>query len=238
MVQTPAPAPLSLPARLMGVLVSPRETFASVAAHPRWFDVLAVSLGIFVAAQTWLLSTEVGRQALVDQQVTQLESFGVTVDDAMYANFEQQAKYAPYIQAAAVLVFSPLFLVVVAGIFRGVFAALGGEATFRQVFAVLAHTSVLNIVQAVFVTPLNYARESLGSPTTLASFAPMLADGSFLGNFLGAIDLFIVWSIALMAIGLAVLYRRRTGPILVTLLAVYALIALVIAAVKAALGGS
>ena len=41
-----------------------------------------------------------------------------------------------------------------------------------------------------------------------------------------------------MSIGLAVLYRRKTGSIFWSLVAVYAVIAIAIAAVKAALGGS
>jgi uncharacterized membrane protein len=66
----------------------------------------------------------------------------------------------------------------------------------------------------------------------------MLPEGSFLANFLGAIDLFILWSIGLTSIGLAVLYRRRTPPIFISLVVVYLVIALAIAAVKASLGGS
>ena len=38
-----------------------------------------------------------------------------------------------------------------------------------------------------------------------------------------------------LAIGLGVLYRKRTGPIATTLLAVYVAIALIIAAIKTAL---
>ncbi|MCU0256647.1 MAG: YIP1 family protein, partial [Vicinamibacterales bacterium] len=131
--------------------------------------------------------------------------------------------------------FTALFAGLLFGVFSG---ALGGQASFKQVFAVLAHTSVLSLLQALFVTPMNYARESLSSATSLGVFLPMLPEGSFLANFLGAIDLFILWSLALTAIGLAVLYRRKTAPIFISLVAAYAVIALAIAAVKAALGGS
>lgn len=238
---TPSPdaAPLPLLARVTGVLFSPRETFANVAAFPRWFGVMAVGLGAFALASVVFLSTPVGQQALLDQQVAQLEAFGRTVDDAMYGQLQQQVKFAPYIQGVSILLFAPLVTLVFAGVLFGVFSGmLGGQASFRQVFAVLAHTSVLNLVQALFITPLNYARESMSSATSLGVFLPMLPEGSFLSNFLGAIDLFILWSVALMSIGLAVLYRRRTAPIFVSLVIVYAVIALAIAAVKASLGGS
>jgi hypothetical protein len=235
----PAAAPLSLPARIVGVLFSPRETFANVALFPRWFGVMAVSLVLFAGAQAGFLSTEVGREAAIDQQVTQMEGFGMTVSDAQYSRLKEQARYTPIIQGVAILLVSPVFTAVVAGLLFGVFSgALGGQATYKQVFAVLAHTSVLNIVQALVVTPLNYVRGTLSSATSIGVFFPMLEEGTFLSNLFGAIDLFIIWSIALMSIGLAVLYRKKTGSIFLSLVAVYAVIAIAIAAVKAALGGS
>jgi len=47
-----------------------------------------------------------------------------------------------------------------------------------------------------------------------------------------------IWWIVSLAIGLAVLYRRRTGPIATTLLVIYASIGLIIAAIKTALSGA
>ena len=46
--------------------------------------------------------------------------------------------------------------------------------------------------------------------------------------------LFLIWWILSLAIGLGVLYRKRTAPIAVTLFVVYAAIALIIAAIKTA----
>jgi hypothetical protein len=51
-------------------------------------------------------------------------------------------------------------------------------------------------------------------------------------RFLGAIDLVLVWWIITLSIGLAVLYRRRTGGIAMTLLAIYVVIALIIGYVR------
>lgn len=236
---TQTSAPMPLPARMLGVLFSPSATFANVAAFPRWFGVLAVSLLVLAAANYVFLSTPVGQQASLDQQVAQIEGFGQTVDDAMYEQLKGRAKFGAVITAVAILIMSPVITVIFAALLFGVFSGvLGGQATFKQVFAVLAHTSVLNLVQALFITPLNYVRESLSSATSLGVFLPMLPEGSFLANFLGAIDLFILWSLTLTSIGLAVLYRRKTLPIFISLATVYVVIALAIAAVKAALGGS
>ena len=73
---TPATAPLSLPARVLGVLFSPRRTYADVAAHPRWLGVFIVIVALTSAVGTAFLSTEVGRNAVIDQQITQSEAYG------------------------------------------------------------------------------------------------------------------------------------------------------------------
>ena len=121
---------------------------------------------------------------------------------------------------------------IIGGILYAVFnAALGGNARFKQVLSVVAHAGVVPLLSALFATPLNYFRESMTSPTTLSVFLPRLEEGSFAGRFLGLIDLFLIWWVVVLAIGLAVLYRRKTQPILIGLLSVYILIGGVIALV-------
>jgi hypothetical protein len=90
----------------------------------------------------------------------------------------------------------------------------------------------------VFTLPLNYARESLSSPTNLAVFAPFLDEGSLAARFLGMIDLFLVWWVVVLAIGLAVLYRRLAGPVAFWLLGADVGIAGVIAVIMRAFAGS
>ena len=122
---------------------------------------------------------------------------------------------------------------VVAGISFAVFnAMLGGDATFKQVFAIVCHSGAVLAALSFFTTPLAYVRESLSSATNLAIFLPFLDDSSFLARMLGSIDLIFIWWILSLAIGLGVLYRKRTAPIAITMLAVYAAIGVIIAAIK------
>jgi len=122
-------------------------------------------------------------------------------------------------------------LLVAAGLLFAVFnAVLGGTATFKQVYATVAHSAFVWVVGWIFVMPLNYVRESMSSPTNLAVLVPMLDENAFVTRLLGTIDLFMVWWTIVLAIGMAVLYRRRTPPILTTFLAIYGVIALGIAA--------
>ena len=102
----------------------------------------------------------------------------------------------------------------------------------------MAFSSVVTALRALFATPLSYAKGSLSSPTTLTALVPFFDDNTFAARLLGAIDLFLIWWIVSLAIGLGVLYKRRTAPIATGFLVVYGAIALTIAAVRTVLAGA
>ena len=234
---TTAPAK-SLPARFAGILFAPRATYASVAAHPRWLGMLLVVFLISAAASVALLSTEVGRNAVIDQQVASREAFGRPMTQAEIDRVEAFAPYFVYITPVFQLFGLSAAALLISAIAFAVFnALLGGDATFKQTFAVVCHSGVVLAALSVFTTPLAYVRGSLSSATNLAVFLPFLDESSFLARMLGSIDLIFIWWMLSLAIGLGVLYRKRTGPIAVTMLAVYVAIGVIIAAIKTASTG-
>ena len=234
-----APAPKSLLARCIGIITAPKDTFASVAAFPKWLTLLAISAVLIAFFAALPMTTDAGRQAAIDQQVQQRKAFGIETDDAQYAQIERMSKIMPYITAVTVLVMSPIMVLVIGGILFAIFnAALGGEASFKQMMAIVVHAGVISTVSAVFSGIINYFRGAVGSVATLGALLPMLPEKSFLASLLGAVDVFLIWWLLVLAMGLAVLYRRRTQPIAISLLAVYAVIAIVIAVVKSRVGGA
>jgi hypothetical protein len=229
----------SLPARIVGVLVAPRATYADVAAHPRWLGVLLCIILLGATGTFVFLSTEVGKTAMLDQQVKMMESFGMKITDAAYTRMEQGVDRARYTGAAGQAVALPIAALIVSAIALAVFTAfLGGDARFKQVYAVVVHSGVVLSVSQLFGLPLAYAKESMSGATNLAVFLPFLDENSFAARALGSVDLFILWWAVSVSIGLGVLYKRRTGPIAFTLIAVYVAIGLVIAAVKTAVSGA
>lgn len=225
---------VGLLARLIGVVFAPRDAYAAVAARPSWLGAMTVAGVIFIAVQVIFLSTEVGRNAALDQQLGVLKAFGITVTDQMLQQMETRQAYAPYTTAASLVVSLPLVAAVVAGLLLAVFTAiLGGGADFKQVYAVVAHSMIIGAIQQVFSVPIMYARADMSSPTRLSVFFPMLNEMGFATYLLSAIDLFYIWSLVNVSIGVAVLYKRRTGPVAAVLLSIYAVVAVIIAAVRA-----
>ena len=235
-----SPAPRAgLLSRFIGIITAPRATFQSIAAHPTWLGMFALTVAITVLCTSGPMFTEWGQQAALDQQVRMMESFGQTIDDAAYARMQTGMKFAKYTSGIAIVVFSPIMLLITSAIFYVIFSvAMGGTATFKQQIAVNVHAGVIPTLALLFATPLNYARGSLSSTTNFAVFFPMLDENSFLARVLGVIDLFWIWYVIVLAIGLAVLYKRRTQPVVIGLLSVYALIAVCVALIRGMFGGS
>lgn len=235
-VQTGAsPAPKSLVARAIGIITAPRATYESVIAHPKWFGMLAlcaVGLGVLIGG---FLLTKVGQDAWLDAALN--SPFSGQVSDQQIQAMEKMAPYVGYGTVVYMLVLVPVFMAILAGILYAVFnAAMGGNATYKQVFTVVVHTGPVGLLSQLFTVPLNYFRGTMTSATTLAVLLPMLPEKSFAARLLGMIDLFLIWQFIVLSIGLAVLYRRRTQPIATALLVVYAIIAVIVAFVRRGAG--
>ena len=225
--------------RFLGVITSPKTTFQTVAAHPRWFGMFLLTVLIIASCTSFPMFTESGRQAALEQQVSQMQSFGMEINDEAYARMEKGMAIAPYTSFAGVVIVSPIFALIIAGILFVVFnAVMGGTATFKQLFSVLVHAGVISALAQLFTAPLNYLTGSLSGKTNLAVLLPMLDENSFLASLLGTIDFFMVWYVIVLAIGLGVLYKRRTQGIAMGLFAVYAVIGICIAVFKSSFGGS
>lgn len=227
----------SLPARVLGVIHSPARTFAAVAADPRWLGVLVLTLAINAAVGIVLMQTDAGRHALLDQMVRSAEAYGTTINDAQYAQLERMSERGATFLTVGAVVGGLVAVTGLAGILLGIFnVGFDGRASYRQMLAIVAHAGVILTLRALFAAPLNYASESFASPSALGVFFPMLDEASPAARFLGFIDLFLIWWVIVLAIGMSVLYRRPAQPIALGFLGAYVVIALVWAGAMAMLG--
>jgi hypothetical protein len=233
------PGPKNLFARFIGVITAPQDTFRSIVAHPRWLAMLVLTSLLVATFSALPMTTDAGKQAAIDQQVEQRRSFGMETSDQDYAQMERMSGVMPYITFGMVLVMSPIMALVISGILFAIFnAALGGEATFKQVLSVLVHAGAVSALSTVFSGIINYFRGGVGSAANLGALLPMLPEDSFAAHLFGTIDVFLVWYVIVLAIGLGVLYKRRTQPIAISLLAFYAIVAVAIAIFKSRAGGA
>jgi hypothetical protein len=224
--------------RLIGMIAAPRATLTEVVVRPRSIDLAMVILFIAATSSVTFLATGVGRLAALDQQVQRLESVGTSVTDERYAQLLALQPYQPLLGAAAILVGWPILWILVAAVLRAAYnLGTGIRASFAQVLAVVVHAASVFALRAVIAWPIDYARESRGGATTLGTLFPMFGEATFGARLLGAIDLFAIWWIALLALGLGILYERRATSFARWLFGSYAAGATLLAITQAVRGG-
>lgn len=221
-------APLSLVQRFFGMLTSPKATYESVVSFPRWVGMLVLTTVITLVVVGAFMSTEVGHDIVVQQGIAR----GQPAEAA-----EMGAKIAKYVAPVFILVLSPLMTLAAAGILLGVFAITGGTASYKQVLAVWVHSGVIPAVAGIVNSVINYFRATDVNVTSLAGLSQAFGEKSFPANFISTFDLVTIWWLFVLAIGLAVLYRRRTQNIFLALMGVHVVISLAVAAIKGAFGG-
>lgn len=225
------PTPPSLMSRAVGVITAPRATFEKIVAAPRVGGALMLVTIISTLAVGLLLSSERGQQAWLDQAVAQQEAFGQTVSDEAYARMQDMSKYAAYMGAVQFIVGVPLGALIMGGILYAIFNALmGGSATFKQVMAVVAHSQIISALAFLVTTPINYVKGTMTGATNLGVLFPMLDESSFAARLLGMMDLFLLWWLFVLSVGIAVLYKRKTSSVAMVLFGIYVVIALGFAA--------
>jgi Yip1 domain len=193
---------------------------------------------ITAASQALLFQTEVGQVALVDQWERTTLAFGQPVDEARYAEFQALSGKGPLYGVATALVSGPVLTLVLAVVVTLVFRRGNRNVSFSQVLAVVAHASVILAIRLLVSAPVSYAREATGGATSLGLWFPALDAASFAGRFVGALDVFVLWWVVLLAIGVGVLYGRQARALAATFLGVYAGLALLLAVTMTALGGT
>jgi len=223
--------------RVTGVLVHPRSTMAEVVRRPVFITTWVVVLLAVIVCGGLLLSTPVGQQALVDERVRVTEALGQRVDDAEYARLQADPPLLAYLTSGGRLLLTPpITLVVAAGLM--VLARFDGAAVrLTTALAIVVHASVVLALQQIVSTPVHYLYESLTSPANIAGLLRVFDEGTWPARLFGTIDLFGVWWLWLLSIGLAAATAGSPRRYLLRLAAVYVVVAAGVAAVFAVFGG-
>jgi hypothetical protein len=181
-----------LSGRIAGIILRPRATLAALVLAPAWLTTWLLILMTWAICGGWLLSTDVGRQALVDERVRVVEALGGVVTDAEYAALQARPPWWVYFTSGGRLLLFPITTLAVAALLWLV-ARTSATATLTQALALAVHASVALAVGQVVATPLHYLRESLTSPLNLATVLPLMEQGTVASRFFGALDVFALW---------------------------------------------
>lgn len=222
--------------RVLGVLRRPRATMDEVARHPAFITTWVLVLLAAAVCGGLLLSTEVGRQALVDERVRVTEALGQRVDDAEYARLQADPPVLVYLTSGGRLLLTPPVTLVVALGLLLLARFDGAKISYVTALAITVHATVVLALQQIVATPFHYLQEALTSPTTVAGLLRMFDEGSWPSRLFGTIDVFGLWWMWVLSLGVAAAVGKPWRRYFLRLLAVYVGVAATVAAVFAVMG--
>lgn len=221
---------------VVGVLAHPRRAMADAVRRPTFVTAWLAVLMVAGLCGALLLSTEIGQQALVDERVRVIEGLGGRVDDATYEGLQARPPFAAYAASGGRMLLTPPVTLLVALGLVGLARIDGHRLRYVVGLSIAVHAGIVLAVQQVLITPVHLVRESLTSPTTIGGLFPIFDEGTWAAHLLGTIDVFGLWWVWLMGMGLAAATGRTTGHSLVRLALVYVGIAAIVAGVFAVMG--
>lgn len=227
-------------ARLVGVLFSPTSTFEAIRRRPTWLLPLVV-LVLLGTVAGYLIGQRLDWESVALEQTQQ--SGRQLSQDQIEASIEITEKVGPVMVIAGPMVFGPLAYLVMALVFWVGLKLLGGELGYKASLATTLHGLLPNAISAVLLIPVILSRGELGitevnAGTVLASNAGAFAPeetGKGMLALLSSIDVFSLWSLALLTIGFSVVAgvsRAKSASVVIGLWVVYILFKLGMAAIS------
>jgi len=216
--------PMGEAGRITGVFLDPKKAFADIAAKPTW--ILPVVLVIvFSLAAVYCYSTRIGWERAIRQAIETSSRTQNMTAEQREAAIQMQVKFAPL--AYVFVVLGPPVLALIVGGVVLMMCKLGGAALkFKQTFAISAWAALPSILQAILTivvmylknpeeyNPLNPLAFNLG-----AFMEPPPATGKFIYGLATSFDLFTIWKILLIAVGISVAARKLSFSKAVVLVA-------------------
>jgi Yip1 domain len=248
----PEPAPQSFFNRLIGVYFSPGETFQEIGRAPRVLAPLVIAMVIgFVSS--YLVIERIGLRSIMATQLEQAVASGKMSQEDADKQIQAVTNgvtetIIKYSIAVGGLLYPVIFALIAVGICKLITMLIGGENRFKSLFSVTTYAVLaVSIISSALLILLIYLKApddiDINNPvgSNLAAILTMALGKDGLPNFIMAlgrwIDIFAIWTLALLSIGYAaVSYKIKASTMGIALGCIYALIALVAAGVAAVRG--
>jgi hypothetical protein len=211
--------------RLVGVLVSPEKTFRSIAERPTWVLALVVLvlLGVLVSELTF-------RRMDPEEIVRAQSSF--SGQDLSPAEVDQRIevveKFGRFGQLFKVVLLGPLVLLTIALLSWMALRLLGAELSYTSSLSVTLHSFMPWALALLLSLPVVFSRQSITNAENqeglLLSNLGVLATedtGPAFRTVLASIDLFTLWTIVLLTLGLSNVGRVSKGAAALTAIAIW-----------------
>ncbi len=198
---------MNLISRIINVFLAPSKTFQAVNEKPKWAVPLIISLLLTFGAM-WLLTPVImneGKSAMEDKMLER----GMTSDQIDRA-VEQAQKIQKITIAPTTLVAGLVVTFIMAAIWLFISnTILGGAAQYTQMLGVVVYAGFIGLLGFLVKLPIMLSQQTMNVHFSLATFMSDTAKDTFLYKLLANIEVFNVWTIAVYAIGIAIVANLK-----------------------------
>jgi hypothetical protein len=210
---------LSQVERVVDTFVAPSKTFADILRSTSWW-LPFVLLVVVTMGSTYAIDQKIGFDRVAEQSIAQSASAGeqmaqLTADQraTQIHRIAVGQRYGSY--AAAVIIL--IFVAIVALLnWASLNFGMGAKTTFGQNFAVCMYAGLpkifIGLLNIVFVyAGVNTENFDLNNPVGTNIGYYMTSSPHWMQVALSFLDIFGLWSLALMVIGLAIISKKSKG---------------------------
>lgn len=214
--------PLNWFDRFINLYFNPSKTFHSLSLKPDWLTPLIVSMILMMTAS--ILLKDIIQKEQISAARTAIMKSDKVPNDKKEQIIEQQEvmmkKFWSVGIAVFVIVLVIMFFLGGLAVWTGGNIVLGKGPSYLTVLSVFGYSGLVDVVSSLIKFPLMAYRETMRIDSGLGILVSREETRSVLYTFLSSFDLFTFWQLALLSIGVSIVYKTsvRKGALLVIIL--------------------
>jgi len=190
--------------KILNIFFEPRKVFESLKTKPTWL----VSFIIIVLIS--VVSMYLTYPFIMSDTIAKIRANEKIPDEQKETIVAQlQETTSPQLRGVVFsVIFILLILLIISGLLFFTFnVMLGGDSSFKRVLSVFSYSALVNIPAAIVKIPLIFTKKTVEIQTSLALFLSPDSKETFIYRFLSFFDIFYIWMIILVSLGLSVMYN-------------------------------
>lgn len=208
--------------KIIGIFSAPRQTFEAIDQQPNWLVPYIIGLIFFFIFMFLTIDIQMA------DRMTLMEAQGRLTPEQMDAARSQMSGALKYVG----FIVGPIVWLIMWAIMAGLFylagnLTIGGDSSFKKVFAVVAWSSLIGVISLILMTLLVISKgttNGVGLDLTVLLDTPAIGEEkSTLYRIFSKFDVFVIWQIVLWIIGLSVTYKATIKKAAVPILSLWVL---------------
>jgi hypothetical protein len=219
-VPTPDPARLSEGARIVDTFIAPSKTFTDLGRNASWWAPFLLMV-VISTAFVYVAGQKIGFRKIMENQMQAQPKAQERLEKLPADQREQQmetgAKFTQIISYVFPLITLIIWLVIATALFATFKFAAGAAVSFKVSFAIVIYAALPLMVKSLLallsvVAGMSPDSFSFQNPVaTNPGYFMNPSDNVFLYSLGSAVDIFMIWTLALTAIGFTCVSKVKRG---------------------------